>query len=99
MMYADPFAAFIGRKYGKRHISIPWVGNKRTLEGSLSFFIVSLIISLLVFFFFGQLLPGNSMILTAGQVLLLSFLLSFISALLELCSPSKFDDIIVPLSF
>ena len=97
MMYADTFAAYFGRKYGKHHISVPWVGDKRTLEGSASFFIVSLILSLFTFFFFGLLLPGNSMILTVGHALLLSFLLSFVSTVLELLSPSKFDDIIVPL--
>ncbi len=97
MMYADTLAAFFGKRYGKHHISIPWVGNKRTLEGSASFFIFSLCISLFVFLFFGQILPGNSMILTVGQVFLLSFSLSFVSTLLELCSPSKYDDIIVPL--
>jgi len=97
MMYADVLAAFIGRKYGKHHINIPWVGNKRTLEGSLTFFGSSLVISIFTFFFFGQILPGNSIILTTGNVFLLSFLMSFISALLELFSPSKYDDLIVPL--
>ena len=97
MMYADTFAAFIGRRYGKHHIDIPWVGNKRTLEGSASFFTVSIILSLFVFFFFGKILPGNSMILTGEQVILLSFLLSIVSTILELLSPSKYDDIIVPL--
>jgi dolichol kinase len=97
MMYADVLAAFVGRKYGKHHINIPWVGNKRTLEGSLTFLVSSLILSIFSFFFFGQILPGNSIILTTGNVFLLSFLISIISTLLELFSPSKYDDLIVPL--
>ena len=97
MMYADVLAAFVGRKYGKHHINIPWIGNKRTLEGSLTFLVSSLILSTFSFFFFGQILPGNSIILTTGNVFLLSFLISIISTLLELFSPSKFDDLIVPL--
>ncbi len=97
MMYADVLAAFIGKKYGKHHINIPWVGNKRTLEGSLTFFGSSLVISIFSFFFFGQILPGKSIILTTGNVFLLSFLISFISTFLELFSPSKYDDLIVPL--
>ncbi len=97
MMYADVLAAFIGKKYGKHHINIPWVGNKRTLEGSLTFFGSSLVLSIFLFFFFGQILPGNSIILTTGNVFLLSFLISFISTFLELISPSKYDDLIVPL--
>lgn len=97
MMYADVLAAFVGRKYGKHHINIPWVGNKRTLEGSTTFLVSSLILSTFSFFFFGQILPGNSIILSTGNVFLLSFLISFISTLLELISPSKYDDLIVPL--
>ena len=97
MMYADVLAAFVGRKYGKHHINIPWIGNKRTLEGSLTFLVSSLVLSIFSFFFFGQILPGNSIILTTGNVFLLSFLISIISTLLELFSPSKFDDLIVPL--
>ena len=97
MMYADVLAAFIGRKYGKHHINIPWIGNKRTLEGSLTFLGSSLVLSTFSFFFFGQILPGNSIILTTGNVFLLSILISFISTFLELFSPSKYDDLIVPL--
>lgn len=97
MMFADTFASIIGRKYGKHHINIPWVGSKRTLEGSLAFIAMAIVCCLFTFFFFGQLLPGNSMILSTPQALLLTFILSIGSALLELISPSKYDDLIVPL--
>ncbi len=97
MMFADTFAGIIGRKYGKHHINIPWVGSKRTVEGSIAFIVVAILCSLFTFFFFGQLLPGNSMVLSTGQALLLTFILSIGSAVLELMSPSKFDDLIVPL--
>jgi dolichol kinase len=97
MMYADTFAGYIGRKYGKHHISIPWVGNKRTIEGSLAFFILSLLCSTFTFFFYGQILPGYSLSLTTDQAWLLILTLSLSSTLLELVSPSKYDDLIVPL--
>ena len=97
MMYADTFAGYIGRKYGKHHILIPWVGNKRTIEGSLAFLSLALLCSTFTFFFFGQILPGNSLELTNGQAWLLTLVLSLSSTLLELISPSKYDDLIVPL--
>ena len=93
----DPAAASIGRKYGKYHISIPWVGSKRTIEGSLTFFFVALILSLMSFGFFGSILPGNSMVLDMGLIILFSVSLSLISTGLELISPSKYDDLIIPL--
>ncbi len=97
MMYADTFAGYIGRKYGKHHINIPWVGSKRTIEGSLAFLGLALVCSAFTFFFFGLLLPGNSMVLTTGQAWLLTGVISFTSVLLELVSPSKYDDLIIPL--
>lgn len=97
MMYADTFAGYIGRKYGKHHIHVSWVGSKRTIEGSLAFLSLALVCSGFTFFFFGQVLPGNSMVLTTGQAWTLTWVLSVTSMLLELVSPSKYDDIIVPL--
>jgi dolichol kinase len=97
MMYADTFAGYIGRKYGKHHIHVSWVGSKRTIEGSLAFLSLALVCSAFTFFFFGQVLPGNSMVLTTSQAWVLTLVLSFSSMLLELVSPSKYDDLIVPL--
>ena len=97
MMYADTFAGYIGRKYGKHHISVSWVGNKRTVEGSLAFLSLALVCSGFTFFVFGQFLPGNSLVLTTSQAWTLTWVISLSSALLELVSPSKYDDLIVPL--
>ncbi|MHA1584935.1 MAG: phosphatidate cytidylyltransferase, partial [Promethearchaeota archaeon] len=72
MIFSDTAAAFFGRKYGKHNISIPFIGNKRTLEGTFAFIIISLLISFVIFFFIGDFLPGNSYILTIEQILILS---------------------------
>lgn len=97
MMYADTFAGFIGRKYGKHHINIPWVGSKRTLEGSVAFFFASLVCCLFSFSIFGYIFPGNLTILTTNQIIYLTIILSVVSTLLELISPSKYDDLIIPI--
>lgn len=97
MMFADTTASFIGKKYGKHHVFVPWVGNKRTLEGSLAFFVVALGFSFLSFFFFGRWFPGNSVILSLNEIVLYAISLSFFSTILELASPSKYDDLIIPL--
>lgn len=97
MMYSDTLAAFIGKKYGKHSISIKWVGNKRTIEGSLTFFVSALVISYGVFSILGLVWPGNLMMLTKNSTLILSLIMSTTSTLLELISPSKYDDIIVPI--
>jgi phytol kinase len=97
MMYADTMASIIGRKWGKHSINISWVGSKRTIEGSLAFFFTALLCSFLSFLFFGRLLPGHSMILNDWQIIILSIVLSLVATILEIISPSKYDDLIVPL--
>ena len=97
MMYADTAASIIGRKYGKHHIKIPKIGDKRTIEGTISFIIVAWIVSIFTFFFLGMIIPGNSIVLDTEDIFSLSLIISFVSAFLELISPSKYDDLIIPL--
>lgn len=97
MMYSDTLASIIGKNFGKHIIHIPWLANKRTVEGSLAFFISAFVLSFLTFWLFGQIIPGNSTVLTTSQVWILTLIMSTISTVLELCSPSKYDDLIVPL--
>ncbi|MHA1776844.1 MAG: diacylglycerol/polyprenol kinase family protein [Promethearchaeota archaeon] len=97
MMFADTSASFIGRKYGKHHIYISWVGTKRTIEGSVTFFTVALACSLISFFFYGRWFVGHSSPLNLSEILLYSFTVSVFSTILELISPSKYDDLIIPL--
>jgi dolichol kinase len=97
MMFADSTAAIVGRRWGRHFIYIRWVGSKRTWEGSIAFMIIAFLCSLTIFSFFGRLVPGFSQILTIGQIIFLSLVMSVLSAGLELISPSKFDDLVIPL--
>lgn len=97
MMFADTAASIVGKRYGKIHLHIPKIGQKRTLEGSITFFLVALICSFPTFLFFGQIYPGFSYLLSLNQILILTFSISTLSTGLELISPSKYDDLIIPL--
>lgn len=97
MMFADTAASIVGKRFGKHKINVPCVGNKRSIEGSITFVIVGFFCSFPVFYILGIIYPGFSMVLTINQVILLSLLMSVISAILELLSPSKFDDLIIPI--
>ena len=97
MMFADTTASIVGKRYGKHRISIPYIGSKRTIEGSIAFFVTAIICSFPVFFIIGQVIPGFSTVLTTIQVIILTLVISGISTLLELFSPSKYDDLIIPL--
>ena len=97
MMYADSKAAVIGRRYGKHIIKVPFIHNNRTVEGSTAFFVTALICCFPTFLIIGQLYPGFSTPLTFANVLEFTFIMSAVSMLLELISPSKYDDLIMPL--
>jgi dolichol kinase len=97
MMYADTLAAVFGRRYGKHSINIPWVGSKRTVEGSIAFFVTALLFSFLAFFIFGYAFQSFCTPLTMNQIVILTFIISLVSTGLELISPSKYDDLLIPL--
>jgi len=97
MMFADPTASIVGKKFGKHFVPIPWTRGKRTLEGSAAFFLVALACSLFTFLFLGNLLPGHSDVLSLELILFFSLLMSVVSTLIELLSPSKYDDFFVPI--
>lgn len=97
MVFADTAASIIGSKYGKHKISIPYIGNKRTIEGTVTFFIVSLVVSFITYYFVGYYNPGNSIPLSLNLIFILTFTTAFLGSLLELLSPSKWDDLLVPI--
>lgn len=98
MIVADTFASVIGKRWGRIGISLPWTNSKRTLEGSLTFFITSYLLCFLSFFLFGLLIPTFQEPLPLPSILIYSLITSAIATVIELISPSTYDDLTVPLS-
>lgn len=84
MGYGDGFAAIIGKNFGKHKFKI--LNNDKSIEGSLTMFIFSFMVSIIILHIFN---PVN--------VLLFSFILAFLSTILELLSPLGLDNLTVPL--
>ena len=97
MIIADTLASVIGKRWGKVSLSFKWTNSKRTLEGSLTFFGTAFLLSFLSFFLFGSLIPAIQTPLSLNAILIYSLITSFIAAIIELVSPSTFDDLTVPL--
>lgn len=97
MMYADTMASLVGKKYGKHKIKLRWNQNARSLEGSITFLIIALIICFIIFSVFGIGLSSALLLnpLNFENLVLFSILFSIITTLLELFSPSKYDDLIL----
>jgi len=97
MIVADTLASVIGKRWGKIGISLPWTNSKRTLEGSLTFFISAFLLCFLSFFLFGLLIPTFQEPLALPTILIYSLITSAMATIIELISPSTFDDLTVPI--
>jgi dolichol kinase len=97
MIVADTLASVVGKRWGKVNLSLSWTNSKRTLEGSTTFFITAYLVCFLSFFLFGLLIPTFQDPLSFPAILIYSLITSAIAAVIELISPSTYDDLTVPL--
>ena len=97
MIVADTLASVIGKRWGKISLSLSWTNSKRTLEGSLTFFVTAFLVCFLSFFLFGTLIPTFQEPLPFTTILIYSLITSAIATIIELISPSTYDDLTVPI--
>lgn len=97
MIVADTLASVIGKRWGKIGLSLPWTNSKRTLEGSSTFFVSACLLCFLSFFLFGFLIPTFQDPLSFSTILIYSLITSVIATIIELISPSTYDDLTVPI--
>lgn len=84
MGYGDGLAAIIGKKFGKHKYTI--INNEKSLEGSLSMFTVSFLISLILLSIYSPSLILIKAIIVAG-----------VATVLEAFSPFGLDNLTVPI--
>ena len=97
MIISDTLASIIGKKYGKRKINLPWVNTTRSLEGSLAFFISGFIVCFIAFTFM-SVNPITQIHLSLEIALLYSLITSALATIIELVSPSTWDDLTIPIA-
>ncbi len=98
MIISDTLASVVGKKYGKRKINLPWLSTTRSLEGSLVFFISGFVLCLFAFTFIGVVsTPITQIHLTLEVAFLYSLITSALATIIELASPSTYDDLTVPI--
>ncbi|GAG76306.1 unnamed protein product [marine sediment metagenome] len=98
MIISDTLASIIGKKYGKRKINLPWVNTTRSLEGSLTFFISGFFLCFFAFTFLGVTNPITQIHLSLEIALLYSLITSGLATIVELVSPSTWDDLTIPIA-
>ncbi|MFX0176323.1 MAG: diacylglycerol/polyprenol kinase family protein [Candidatus Hodarchaeota archaeon] len=96
MIISDTFASVIGKRYGKVKLKIPWIKSYRTLEGSLAFFISGFILCFIAFTLIGVTNPITQAQITFEFALILSLITSVLAMIIEMISPSTWDDLTVP---
>lgn len=98
MIISDTLASVVGKRYGKRKIKLPWIKATRSLEGSLAFFISGFFLCLFAFTFLGVSNPITQIHLTFEIALLYSLITSALAMIVELISPSTWDDLTIPIA-
>jgi dolichol kinase len=98
MIISDTFASLVGKKYGRIKLALAYTGSQRTFEGSLTFFISAFILCFSAFYFYGLFNPINQKVLTLELVFAYSLITGLTGTLVELFSPSTFDDLTVPIA-
>jgi phytol kinase len=97
MIISDTLASIIGKRFGKVKIKIPWINSTRTLEGSLTFFVTGFIICFIAFTVLGVTNPITQVHLSVESALILSLITSTLATIIELFSPSTWDDLTIPI--
>ena len=97
MIISDTLASLIGKKFGKIKIKLPWTNTTRTLEGSLAFFISGFMLCFIAFTFLGVTNPITQIHISLEAALLYSLITSILATIIELISPSTWDDLTVPI--
>lgn len=98
MIVSDTFASLVGKKYGRIKIALAYTGSQRTLEGSLVFFLSAFLLCFAAFYLFGLLTLVSQQALTINLVVLYSLITALAGTLVELLSPSTYDDLTVPIA-
>jgi len=98
MIISDTLASIIGKKYGKRKINLPWLKTIRSLEGSIAFFVSGFMVCFFAFTFLGVSNPLTQVHLSVGVALLYSLITSTLATIIELISPSTWDDLTIPIA-
>jgi len=88
MTWGDALAAVVGRRWGRRRFLVP--GGARSLEGSLTFFLVAWVVTALPL----ALLPGSQF--AGGDALWAALEVAAATALVEAVSPWGVDNLTVP---
>lgn len=98
MIVSDTFASIIGKKYGRMKIALRYTGSQRTVEGSAAFLLSAFILCFAAFYFFGLLNPLSQKALTIDLVVAYALITALSGTLVELFSPSTYDDLTVPIA-
>ena len=87
MTWGDAFAALIGQRFGKHKFTV--LGQTRSIEGSLTMFVFSLLAVFLTLLFFAQ---------PVATSFVFALVVALIASIVEALSPFGIDNLTVPLS-
>ena len=96
MIIADTLASVVGKRWGRIKIKFPWT-SARTVLGSLTMFGCAFLVCIGSFWYFGYFNPLTQVPLTWDIIFLYAFITAILATIIEILSPSTFDDLTVPI--
>jgi len=97
MGYADGFAALIGEKFGKGGIQFGRFRSLKTPQGTITMYIVSVFVLLMVYLFLGNETQSSGLDFTTSAMLGTAAGLGFFATVVEFFTPKGLDNITVPI--
>jgi dolichol kinase len=98
MIISDSLAPIVGKKYGRIKIVLAYTGSQRTLEGSGAFLVSAFILCFASFYYFGLANTISQKALTLEMIFAYSLVTAAVGTIIELISPSTWDDLTVPIA-
>ena len=96
MIFADTLASVVGKRWGRIKIKFPWTSS-RTVLGSLTMFGCAFLVCIGSFWYFGYFNSLTQVPLTWDIIILYAFITAILATIIEILSPSTFDDLTVPI--
>ncbi|MEZ6256011.1 MAG: hypothetical protein R3B92_04550 [Patescibacteria group bacterium] len=107
MIISDTLASVVGKRYGRIRFLKKVTGSNRSLIGSATFLVTSFLLTFFLLNVHGLIyirvcesfcyIPNNFLLNSGLSNFLIAALLSVFSTLIEMFSPSKWDDFLVPI--
>lgn len=98
MIFSDPCAAFVGKRWGRVRIPVPWTDGRRTVLGSFAFFCSAVMVVTASLSFYSSIAIQGQEVLLGPDIITVSVVTAVVATITEVLTPSFYDDLTLPIT-